>query len=99
VTGPLLPALAVLAVGTLALRLAGPAVLRGAEPPAWLRLAAIGAVAGMVVLGAAGGGGGIVVDARLVGLAVAVAALLARLPFAAVIGLAVAATALVRLLA
>jgi hypothetical protein len=52
-----------------------------------------------VALGTVGGGTGIVVDARLAGIAVALVALARRLPFAAVIGLGIAVTALVRLAA
>ena len=89
-------AVLLLGAGTMALRLAGPTLVGDRTPPTWLRPAAVGAVAGMIVLGTVDGGGQVVADARVVGVAVAVTALVLRLPMAAVIGLAVLATAAVR---
>lgn len=95
-SGGVLAAVLLLGAGTLALRLAGPALVGERTPPAWLGPAAVGAVAGMIVLGTVDGGGQLVADARVIGIAVAITAMALRLPMAAVIGLAVLATALVR---
>lgn len=92
-----LPAVLLLAAGTMALRLAGPALIGDRETPSWLRPAAVGAIAGMIVLGTLDGGGQLALDARLLGVGAALVALLLRLPLAGVIALAVVVTAAGRL--
>lgn len=92
-----LPAVLLLAAGTMALRLAGPALIGDREVPTWLRPAAVGAIAGMIVLGTLDGGGQLALDARVAGVGAALVALALRLPLAGVILPAVAVTALVRL--
>ncbi len=94
-------AIIVLGAGTFACRAAGPVLLAGRTLPSRAD-AALGAVA-LALLGAIIGLGTVVADgrltpdARLVGIAVAAAAIWRRLPFAAVVVLAAAATALARL--
>lgn len=92
-----LPAVLLLAAGTMALRLAGPALIGDRAVPTWLRPAAVGAIAGMIVLGTLDGGGQLALDARVAGVGAALVALALRLPLAGVILAAVAVTALVRL--
>jgi hypothetical protein len=91
-------AIIVLAAGTLALRLAGPILIRDREPPTWLRPAAVAAIVGMITIGAVDGGGHLVADARLLGVAAAAIALAIRLPLAVVMVVAVLVTAGTRLL-
>ena len=93
----------VLIVGacTIAFRAAGPVVLGGrALPPrlaAAFELLAPSLLAALVVTQAVGSKDGIVLDARLVGVAAGVAAILLRAPLIVVIVVAALATALVRL--
>lgn len=95
--------LIVLAIGTYALKAAGPLVLGDRELPAPLRqsvdLLPAALLAALVVVSTVGDGQSIVIDARLAGLAVAALALARRAPFVVVVILASAATALVRLIA
>lgn len=93
-----------LAVGTVAIKSAGPLAVGGRELPDRFRsvisYVAPALVAALVVYETvnAPDGSGLVLDARLVGLGVAALAVLARLPVIVVIVLAAAATALTRLL-
>ena len=96
--------IAALAVATIALKAAGPAMVGNREPSprilAVTGLLAPALLAGLVVyetLGAADGPG-IELDARLGGLAAAVGALVLRLPMLAVVAVAAVATAVLRLL-
>lgn len=91
-----LPAVLLLAAGTMALRLAGPALIGDREVPTWLRPAAVGAIAGMIVLGTVDGGGQLALDARVAGIGAAVLAVALRAPLAGVILAGVGVTALVR---
>jgi hypothetical protein len=92
-----------LAVGTFAIKAAGPAVL--GQRPLPDRLAGVIALlapallAGLVVFEAFSGGQAhhLVLDARAVGLLVAIAGRLLRLPLPVILVLAAAATALTRL--
>jgi branched chain amino acid efflux pump len=93
---------AVLFVGTAALRAAGPVAFgarnlsgRGAVVVALFAPALLGALVVYETVGA--GGQGIELDARLVGLAAAGLALVLRLPLLAVVLIAAVATALTRL--
>jgi Branched-chain amino acid transport protein (AzlD) len=94
---------AALAAGTMVLRAAGPLALGGREPPA--RATAVIALVAPAVLAAlvvyqslSTPHGGMTLDARIVGLAAAGAAIAVRLPVAVVVVLAAAATAAARLL-
>lgn len=93
-----------LTVGTVAIKSAGPLAVGGRELPDRARdviaLVAPALVTALVVYETvnAPGGAGLVLDARLVGLGVAVLAVWARLPMIVVIVLAAASTALTRLL-
>ena len=96
--------IAALALATIALKAAGPVMVGEREPTprilAVTGLLAPALVAGLVVyetLGAADGPG-LELDARLGGLAAAAGALALRLPLVAVVGIAAAATAALRLL-
>ena len=86
---------------TIAFKAAGPVLLGGRTLPARLsgavELLAPSLLAALVVTQAVGGKGGIVLDARLVGLAAAVVALALRAPLIVVVLVAALATALVRL--
>jgi branched-subunit amino acid transport protein len=93
----------VLLVGafTIAFKAAGPVLLAGRQLPARLtsafELLAPSLLAALVVTQSVGGKGGIVLDARLVGLAAAVVAIWLRAPLIVVVIVAALATALVRL--
>jgi hypothetical protein len=93
----------VLALGTIAIKAVGPVALGGREPPA--RAAAVIALIAPALLAAlvvyetgVAEDGGLALDERLVGVAVAAAALVARLPLLAVVALAAVATAAARAL-
>jgi branched-subunit amino acid transport protein AzlD len=93
----------VLCVATVAIKAVGPVVLGDRRPTeraaAVIALLSPAVISSLVVYQTLGGHPtGLTVDARVVGLAVAVLALLARLPTLAVIALAAIATALMRLL-
>ena len=94
----------VLVVGTatVALKAAGPLVLGGHQLPAGVlgatRLLAPALLAALVITQAVAGPDGLVVDARSLGLAAAVVALLLRAPMLVVIVGAAATTALARLI-
>jgi uncharacterized membrane protein len=96
--------IAVLAAGTAAIKASGPLALGGRTiPPRALGVIALLAPAVLAALVVAetfgrGADGGLTVDARAAGLAVAAAALLARAPMLAVVGLAAATTAALRLI-
>jgi branched-subunit amino acid transport protein len=95
----------VLIVGacTIAFRASGPVVLGGRELPPRLagafELLAPSLLAALVVTQAVGSKDGIVLDARLVGVAAGIVAILVRAPLIVVILAAAVATALVRLAA
>jgi len=93
--------LILVALGTYALKAAGPLVLGQSELPPWLTrvtdLMPACLIAALVVTSGVGGADGIVIDARLVGLAAAGIALYRRAPFVVVVLLACVATALARL--
>ena len=97
--------LAVVIVGaaTIAIKAVGPVLLGGRElPPRVGNLVALAApalLAGLVVTQAVGGDRKLVFDARLVGLAAAVVAIRLRAPLVAVMVVAAATTALVRVVA
>jgi branched-subunit amino acid transport protein len=97
--------IAVVAVGaaTIALKAVGPVLLGGRElPPRAARVVALVApalLAALVVTEAVGGDRKLVFDARLVGLAAAVVAIRLRAPLVAVMVVAAATTALVRVAA
>jgi branched-subunit amino acid transport protein len=94
--------LAVLVVGaaTMAIKAIGPVFLGGRELPprvgSVVSLAAPALLAALVVTQAVGGDRKLVFDARLVGLAAAVVAIRLRAPLVAVMVVAAATTALVR---
>jgi branched-subunit amino acid transport protein len=96
--------LVVLLVGafTIAFKAAGPVLLAGRQLPARLtsafELLAPSLLAALVVTQSVGGKGGIVLDARLVGLGAAVGAIWLRAPLIVVVLVAALATALARLL-
>lgn len=94
--------LAALAVGTYALKAAGPLTLGARSLPGWLdRLTDIlpsALFAALVVVSTVTHEGELVADARIAGLAAAAIALERRAPLAVVILASVAATALVRAL-
>lgn len=91
----------VLAAGTLVAKTLGPVVAGGRRLPGPLAgviaLLAPALLAALVVTGTFTTGGALVVDARAVGLGVALVALLARAPVVIALVAAAAATALVRL--
>jgi branched-subunit amino acid transport protein AzlD len=92
--------IAVVGVGTIALKGLGPAVLGSrALPPAvalLVELLAPTLLAALVVVQTLGAEDGIVADARLVGVGVASVAIALRAPLLVVVALAAVATALVR---
>ena len=94
---------AVLVVGafTISFKAAGPVLLAGRQLPARLtsafELLAPSLLAALVVTQSVGGKGGIVLDARLVGLGAAVVAIRLRAPLIVVVVVAALTTALVRL--
>ena len=96
--------IAVLSLGTVALKATGPLVLGGREPGertfAVISLFAPALLAALVVYETLTSGHqtGITIDARLAGLAAAALALVARLPLRAVVLGAAATTAVVRAL-
>jgi branched-subunit amino acid transport protein len=93
---------ALLGVVTVALKGAGPLLLGDRElparPRAMLALLAPGVLAGLVVTQTVGGDGGVIVDARLLGVGAAAVALALRAPLLVVLvvaaGVAAAARAL-----
>jgi uncharacterized membrane protein len=91
---------AAVGAGTVACKSAGPVILAGRSLPprlgAVVELLAPAVLAALVVTQLVGGEGAIVLDERLVGIAVAAAALLLRAPMLLVITAAAVATALVR---
>jgi branched chain amino acid efflux pump len=93
--------IAVLALGTVALKTAGPLLAGGRPLPA--RVAAVIALlapallAALVVIGTFAEGRGLVLDARVLGVSAALVALLARAPLLVALVLAAAVTALARL--
>ena len=95
---------AVLVVGafTISFKAAGPVLLAGRQLPVRLtsafELLAPSLLAALVVTQSVGGKGGIVLDARLVGLGAAVVAIRLRAPLIVVVVVAALATALVRAL-
>jgi hypothetical protein len=96
--------IAVLCVATVTLKASGPLALGTREPSERtlrvISLVAPAVLTGLVVYESLGRpGGGVVFDARLVGLAVAGAAIALRAPMTVVIVLAAAATAAARALA
>jgi hypothetical protein len=94
--------IAVLAVGTIAVKVVGPVVAGGRElPPALTRVIALLApalLAALVVLGTFSTDRDLVLDARAAGLATALVALLLRAPVVVALLAAAAVTAGVRLL-
>ncbi len=93
--------IAAVGAATIALKSVGPVFLGGKPLPEHLTgvvaLLAPALLAALVVTQVVGGDEEIVLDARLVGLGAAVVALLLRAPLIAVVAVAAAATALVRL--
>lgn len=98
-----LTVLVVLGVGTYGMKAFGPLVLGGRALPARVaRLAELlpaPLLAGLVVVSSFVSDGSYVLDARAAGIAAAAVALVARLPFVAVVLAAAGTTALVRLVA
>lgn len=98
----MIPALVVLAVGTLVMKGVGPFLLAGRELPAWLdryaNAAAVTLLAALLVTQAAATDTTVVIDARVVGVAVAGLLLWLRAPVLLVIFGAAGVTALVRAL-
>lgn len=95
-------AIAVLAVGTYAMRSAGLFAGARAMPPRIATLLALvpaALLAALVTTQVSGGPNGVAVDARLAGIAAAAVALSLRAPFAVVVGAAMLVTALLRLAA
>ncbi|MGA9275984.1 AzlD domain-containing protein [Ilumatobacter sp.] len=94
--------LIVLATGTYAMKAAGPLVLGDRRLPARISslvdLLPAALLASLAAVSTMGDGASIVIDARLVGMAVAGLALWKRAPFVVVIVLASMATAIVRAL-
>ncbi len=92
--------LVVLAVGTFALKSAGPMLLGARRLPARLQdvvdLLPAALLAALAIVSTLGDGRSVVLDARAIGLAVAGIALWRRAPFVVVIVLASAATAATR---
>lgn len=95
-------AVALVGAATVALKAVGPVLLGGRGLPEHLTgvvsLLAPAVLAALVVTQVVGGEREIVLDARLVGLAAAVVALLLRAPVLVVVATAAAATAVTRLL-
>ena len=95
------PVLVGLALGTYALKAAGPLLLGGRRPPAFLaRLAALlpaALLGALVVVTSFTDRSSISLDARSVGLAAAAVALVLRAPFVVVVVVAALATAVARL--
>jgi branched-subunit amino acid transport protein len=95
-------ALLALAVGTYALKAIGPVAAAGRElPPVLARAADLlpaALLAALVATETFGGAAGLTLDARAGGLAVAAAAVACKAPFALVVVLGAAATALIRAL-
>ena len=93
--------LIVMAVGTFALKSAGPLVLGARQLPLRVQtlvdLLPAALLAALAIVSTVGDGRSLVVDARLVGFVVAGLALWRRAPFVVVIVLASAATAVARL--
>jgi branched-subunit amino acid transport protein len=91
-----------LAATTCSLRAVGPVAVGRRGLPRWLRerveLVAPALLAALVVWQVFTRGEGVVVDARVAGLAAAAAAIVARLPLPFVLVVAAAATAITRLL-
>jgi len=91
-----------LALGTYALKAAGPLLLGGRRLPAPVERVAVqlpaALLASLVVVSTVGGDRALVVDARLVGVIVAGIALRLRAPFVVVVAAAVGATGLLRAL-
>lgn len=94
-------AIAVLAVGTLALKATGPVAAAGSELPPRLRtlveLLPAALLAALVANQTVADGASMTVDARVPGVAVAALAVALRAPFALVVLLGAGVTALVRL--
>lgn len=94
--------LIILAVGTYALKAAGPLVLGDRVLPSGLRylvdLLPAALLAALAMVSTVGDGQALVLDARLVGLIAAGIALWRRAPFVVVVVVASAATALTRLI-
>ena len=92
--------LIVMSIGTFALKAAGPLVLGDRSLPVRVQqvvaLLPAALLAALTIVSTMGDGRDIVIDARLIGVAVAGLALWRRLPFVVVIVLASAATALTR---
>ncbi len=92
--------LIVMSIGTFALKAAGPLVLGDRSLPVRVQpvvaLLPAALLAALTIVSTMGDGREIVIDARLIGVAVAGLALWRRLPFVVVIVLASAATALTR---
>lgn len=92
---------ALVVLGTYLLRALGFVVLGRLQfPPLMaqtLSWAPVALIAGLVVFGTVGGDGGVVLDARVVGMAAAFIAALLRAPFLVIFFVGVAVTALVRL--
>ena len=94
--------IALLCVGTVAIKALGPATVGGREPSerasAVIRLVAPAILAGLVTYETFNGAGshGLTIDARAVGLVTAAGCLLARLPLIVVVLAAAAATAVTR---
>jgi branched-subunit amino acid transport protein len=95
-------AVAIVGVGTVALKSTGPVLLGGRELPprlaTLLALLAPALLAALVVTQAVGGDRKIVLDARLVGVAAAAVAIAIRAPLVVVVVLAAVAAALTRAL-
>lgn len=93
---------AVLGLSTMAFKATGPLLLGGRDLPPPVRrplvLLAPTLLAALVVTQTIGDGDSVVLDARVIGVAVAGVALSRKLPTLAVVVLAAAATALVRLM-
>jgi branched-subunit amino acid transport protein len=91
----------VVAAFTVAFKAAGPVLLAGRQLPARVtsafELLAPSLLAALVVTQSLGGNGGMVLDARLVGIGAAVIAIWLRAPLIVVVVVAALATALVRL--
>lgn len=91
--------IAVLALGSLAMKIAGPLLAGGREPPAALTrvigLVTPALLTSLVISSTVTDGQRLVLDARLVGLALGVTLLLLRVPlFVALVGAALACAAL-----
>lgn len=92
---------AAVGIGTIAIRAAGPVLLGGRPLPARLQgvvaLLAPALLAALVATTALGSGQALALDARVIGLAAAIAALLLRLPILVVVLVAAATAAVARL--